>query len=111
VLSLSYARCALGKPPHTPYPPDLADDATPVKDFADLVDAEVENADWANQRAPGFVARRVELRHSRLTGAELAEATLIDVMFLDCRLDLVRLRIASLERLVFRDCRMTESDF
>jgi len=111
VVSLSYARCALGKPPHSPYPPDLADGSTPVRDFGDLVDVEVENADWANQRAPGFVARRVELRHSRLTGAELAEAALIDVTFLDCRLDLVGFRIASLERVVFRDCRMMESDF
>jgi uncharacterized protein YjbI with pentapeptide repeats len=111
VVTLSYARCTLGKPPHSPYPPDLADGSTPVKDFGDLVDAEVENADWANQRAPGFVARRIELRHSRLTGAELAEAASIDVTFLDCRLDLAAFRIASLERVVFRDCRMTESDF
>jgi uncharacterized protein YjbI with pentapeptide repeats len=101
----------LGKPPRTPYPPDLAAGSTPVRDFGDLADVEVENADWANERAPGFVARRVELRHCRLTGAELAEATLIDVTFLECRLDLVGLRVASLERVVFRDCRMTECDF
>jgi uncharacterized protein YjbI with pentapeptide repeats len=101
----------LGKPPHSPYPPDLADGATPVGDFGDLVDAEVENVDWANQRARGFVARRAELRHSRRTGAEFAEATLIDVTFNDCRLDLVGFRIANLERVVFRDCRMTECDF
>jgi hypothetical protein len=59
MVSLSYARRTLGKPPHSPYPPDLADGATPVRDFGDLVDAEVANADWANQRAAGFVARRV----------------------------------------------------
>ena len=36
---------------------------------------------------------------------------LSDVTFVDCRLDLVGLRIAKLERVVFRDCRMTECDF
>jgi uncharacterized protein YjbI with pentapeptide repeats len=101
----------LGKPPQSPYPPDLAEGATPVEDFGDLTDAEVENVDWANRRAPGLVAHRVELRHTRLTGAELAEARLTDVTFLDCRLDLVGFRIASLERVVFRDCRMAECDF
>ena len=101
----------MGKPPQSPYLPDLAEGATPVEDFGDLVDAEVESVDWANQRAPGFVARRVELRSSRLTGAELAEARLTDVTFLDCRLDLAGLRIARLERVVFRDCRMSECDF
>ncbi|MEP6813473.1 MAG: pentapeptide repeat-containing protein [Actinomycetota bacterium] len=101
----------MGKPPQSPYPPDLAEDATPVTDFGDLVDAEAENADWANQRARGFVARRAELRQCRLTGAELAEATLVDVTFVDCRLDLVGLRAAKLERVVFRQCRMEECDF
>jgi uncharacterized protein YjbI with pentapeptide repeats len=32
------------------------------------------------------------------------------VTFTDCRLDLVGLRIAKLERVAFRDCRMTECD-
>jgi uncharacterized protein YjbI with pentapeptide repeats len=101
----------LGKPPHSPYPPELEEGATPVTEFGDLVDVRVENVDWANQRSPGFLARRVELRGCRLTGSELAEAALTDVTFLDCRLDLVGLRMAKLERVVFRDCRMSESDF
>jgi uncharacterized protein YjbI with pentapeptide repeats len=100
----------LGKPPQSPYPPDLAEGATPVTDFGDLVDAEAENVDWANQRSPGFVARRVELRRCRLTGSEFAEATLVDVTFVDCRLDLVGLRAAKLERVVFRRCRMSECE-
>ena len=100
-----------GKPPHAPYPPDLADDASPATEPEDLVDAVVENLDWANRRARGLAARRVELRGCRFTGAELAEAMLSDVTFTDCRLDLVGLRIAKLDRVVFRDCRMTECDF
>jgi uncharacterized protein YjbI with pentapeptide repeats len=101
----------LGKPPNAPYPPDLADDAPPVTELEDLVDAVADNLDWANRRARGVAARRVELRACRFTGAELAEATLSDVAFTDCRLDLVGLRVAKLERVVFRDCRMTECDF
>jgi uncharacterized protein YjbI with pentapeptide repeats len=101
----------LGKPPTAPYPPDLADDAPPVSELEDLVDAVANNLDWANRKARGLAARRVELRGCRLTGTELAEATLSDVTFADCRLDLVGLRIARLERVVFRDCRMTECDF
>ena len=101
----------MGKPPNSPYPPDLAEDAEPVTELEDLVDAVADGLDWANRPARGLVARRVELRRCRLTGAELAEAMLSDVTFVDCRLDLVGLRIAKLERVVFRDCRMTECDF
>jgi uncharacterized protein YjbI with pentapeptide repeats len=46
-----------------------------------------------------------------LTGAELAESALTDVVFAECRLDLAGLRMAKLERVVFRDCRMAECDF
>lgn len=67
--------------------------------------------DWANERAPRLSAERVELRRCRLTGAELAESTLRDVTFDECRIDLAGLRHARLERVVFRDCRMGECDF
>ena len=101
----------MGKPPNSPYPPDLAEDAVPVTDLEDVVDAVVVDRDWANRAARGLVARRVELRQCRLTGVELAEAMLSDVAFDDCRLDLAGLRIARLERVVFRECRMAECDF
>ena len=102
----------MGKPPHSPYPPDLDDDpALPGGEFGDLVDTVVENVDWANHRSPRWQARRVQLRRCRLTGAELGEAALSDVTFEECRLDLVGLRLAKLERVVFRDCRMGECDF
>ena len=101
----------MGKPPVSPYPPDLADDAEPVADFGHLTDSVASDLDWANQRAQGLSALRVEVRRCRLTGTELAEATLVDVTFTDCRLDLVGLRLARLERVVFRDCRMEECDF
>jgi uncharacterized protein YjbI with pentapeptide repeats len=101
----------LGKAPNSPYPLDPAEDASPVTQLEDLVDAVVGDLDWANRQARGLVARRVELHRCRLTGAELAESTLSDVVFMECRLDLAGLRRAKLDRVVFRDCRMAECDF
>jgi uncharacterized protein YjbI with pentapeptide repeats len=101
----------VGKPPLSPYPPDLADDAKPAVELVDLEDAVATDLDWANQSAQRLGALRAEVTRCRLTGAELAEAALIDVTFTDCRLDLVGLRMAKLERVVFRDCRMEECDF
>jgi uncharacterized protein YjbI with pentapeptide repeats len=101
----------VSKPPRAPYPPDLADDSPAAPQFGDLVDAVAADLDWANQRSPRLSFQRVELRRCRLTGAELAEATLRDVTFDECRIDLVGLRYARLERVVFRDCRMSECDF
>jgi uncharacterized protein YjbI with pentapeptide repeats len=101
----------VGKPPRSPYPPDLADDAEPALELVDLEDAVATDLDWANQQTQRLGALRSEVRRCRLTGTELAEAALIDVTFSDCRLDLVGLRMAKLERVVFRDCRMEECDF
>jgi uncharacterized protein YjbI with pentapeptide repeats len=100
----------LGKPPHTPYAPDLADNSVPVAELADMVDAIAEDADWANRHARGLAVRRAEWRRCRMTCAELAEAALSDLTLVECRLDLIGLRMAKLERVVFRDCRMTECD-
>jgi uncharacterized protein YjbI with pentapeptide repeats len=96
--------------PRAPYPPDVDDDAVAPDELGDLVDVVVENRDWPNAVASRSSLRRVELRLCRLTGAELAESELSDVVFSDCRLDLTGLRFAKLERVTFRDCRMAESD-
>ena len=101
----------MGKPPRSPYPPDLAEDAGPALDLLDLEDSVATDLDWSNQQTKRLGALRAEVRRCRLTGTELAEAALIDVSFADCRLDLVGLRFAKLERVVFRECRMEECDF
>lgn len=100
----------MSKPPISPYLPDPPEDQPPVVDLVDLADAAGTDLDWANEQRRGLSLTRVELRLCRLTGSELAEATLLDVTFADCRLDLVGLRMARLERVVFRDCRMAECD-
>jgi uncharacterized protein YjbI with pentapeptide repeats len=101
----------VSKPLRSPYPPDPPEDAPPpVSELGDLTDAIVKGAEWANERAIRLSAERVTFELCRLTGAELAEATLRDVTFADCRLDLAGLRHARLERVVFRDCRMAECE-
>jgi uncharacterized protein YjbI with pentapeptide repeats len=100
----------VSKPPQAPYPPDRDEDGDEVTELGDLQDALVVGQDWANAKAPGLSALRVELRTCRLTGAELAEATLRDVTFHDCRIDLAGLRHAKLERVVFSECRMAECE-
>ncbi len=99
------------KPPVSPYPPDPPEDASAELDFDDLIDVVAADEDWANRRSVRFSALRVEFLRCRLTGTELAEATLKDVTFAECRLDLAGLRFGRLERVVFRDCRMGEADF
>jgi uncharacterized protein YjbI with pentapeptide repeats len=99
------------KPPAEPYPPDLGDEEGVAELDDGIQDAIVDGADWANRRAPRVQIRRAELRNTRLTGAELGESAITDVVFADCRLDLAGLRNATLERVVFRDCRMEECDF
>jgi uncharacterized protein YjbI with pentapeptide repeats len=99
------------KSPRSPYPPDLADDAEPALELGDLADVVAVDQNWANQRAHRLSALRTEFRGCRLTGTDLAEATLRDITFDECRIDLVGLRHARLERVVFRDCRMAECDF
>jgi len=98
------------KPRKDPYPPDLDEDAPPIEELGDLMGVVVVDRNWANERAPRLSALRVELRGCRLTGVELAEATLRDVTFRDCRVDLAGLRNARLERVVFSDCRMSECE-
>jgi uncharacterized protein YjbI with pentapeptide repeats len=103
----------VGKPPQSPYPPDLdAEAASPAElEFADLVDVAAADLDWANERAQRWSVQRVGLTRCRLTGIDVAEAWIRDVTFEECRIDLAGIRHAKLERVVFRDCRMDESDF
>lgn len=101
----------MSKPPRAPYPPDADAEEPPVAtELADLSDTAVRDVDWSNERALRLQWRRVELTRCRLTGMDLAEAALDDVVFAECRIDLAGLRHARLERVVFRDCRMEECD-
>jgi uncharacterized protein YjbI with pentapeptide repeats len=66
-------------------------------------------ADVARWR--GVQARATAFHSSRMTGIQLNECELRDVLFEETRLDLANLRMARLERVTFRDCSLTEADF
>jgi uncharacterized protein YjbI with pentapeptide repeats len=102
----------VSKEPLSPADPDLDEEGSAEFDgsLARLVDAVVRDADLANVRARGATLKRVRLERVRLTGAELPESAIEDVVFADCRLDLVSLRLAKLTRVRFERCRMEEID-
>ena len=100
----------VSEPVRTPYPPDLEPGQVPLREFGDLSDAIVEQVDRMNETARRTRARRLVVRHCRFSGSEFGESTLTDVTFADCRLDLVGLRHARLERVRFEGCRMAECD-
>jgi uncharacterized protein YjbI with pentapeptide repeats len=85
------------------------DEATLVRaGFRDLV---VNGGSWANANAADSSVRRAEFRNTRLTGVAFANATLDDVVFVDCRLDLGSFRFAKLCYVRFDGCLLAEADF
>ena len=74
-------------------------------------DVAVSAGSWANLAGESLALVRVEFRGTRLTGASFANASLEDVVFSDCRVDLAQFRLAKLLRVRFEDCRLEEADF
>ena len=66
---------------------------------------------WANSRADGARLSRVQFENVRLTGISLANSSIQDATFVECRVDLASFRFAKLERVRFESCRMEEADF
>lgn len=79
-------------------------------DSLDVIDCELSGCDVANLETRRLAARRTLVAASRLTGVVGAGAELADVVFERCQMDLVTLREARLERVVFRDCVLREAD-
>lgn len=74
----------------------------------DLCDVTLVAVDLAGVRIEGVT--RAHLIRCRLTGADLAEATIRDVRFEDCAVDLAGARAARLERVVIADGRVDGLD-
>jgi uncharacterized protein YjbI with pentapeptide repeats len=66
---------------------------------------------WANVRVEEMRLRRVAFKDVRMTGANLASASVEDVTFSGCRIDLGSFRFAKLTRVSFQRCRLDEIDF
>jgi uncharacterized protein YjbI with pentapeptide repeats len=76
-----------------------------------LLDVLGERIDAANGDWGGGEMRRVRLTGCRLTGLNLAESKIEEVLFRSCKLDYANFRHGKLARVSFEDCEMTGADF
>jgi uncharacterized protein YjbI with pentapeptide repeats len=76
-----------------------------------LLDVSFSGGNLANVRAHRGRVERTLLQAGRLTGLDLFDATLIDVEFRGCRIDLASFGSARLQRVSFLDCVMTQTLF
>lgn len=76
-----------------------------------MQDVAVLGGSWTNARTSGLHLRRASFRDVRMTGVDFASASLEDVAFVDCRIDLAFFVAAKLNRVQFERCRLDEVDF
>lgn len=76
-----------------------------------LSHCELRGCNLANLQATAARVQKTRISDSRMTGIAFAEATLSDVTFSACRIDLAAFGFAALERVTFADCVLTQSDF
>lgn len=76
-----------------------------------LSHCELRGCNLANLQATAARVQKTRISDSRMTGIAFAEATLSDVTFSGCRVDLAAFGFAQLERVLFADCVLTQSDF
>jgi uncharacterized protein YjbI with pentapeptide repeats len=83
-------------------------DATLARLLTDSV--RVDDCDLANARWNHASLAWTDIRNSRATGFDLAEGSLLHVVFRGCRLDLASLRFVEGESVRFEDCTLHEAD-
>jgi uncharacterized protein YjbI with pentapeptide repeats len=76
-----------------------------------MTDVVAARVDGANARLRGAEWERVRFVACRMTGIDLPEADLRDVVFQGCKLNLANFRSARMERVAFDDCVLDEADF
>jgi uncharacterized protein YjbI with pentapeptide repeats len=76
-----------------------------------LADVAIAGGSWANTRTVDMQLRRGTFRGVRMTGVGFASASVQDVSFVECRIDLSSFRFAKLARVRFERCQMEEIDF
>ncbi|MGI5200788.1 pentapeptide repeat-containing protein [Spirillospora sp. CA-108201] len=78
---------------------------------AGFADCAFIGADLANLRAFNSRMFSAQIVNARMTGMQLAESGLRDVLVEGCRADLAGFRFARLRDVVFRDCNLAEATF
>jgi uncharacterized protein YjbI with pentapeptide repeats len=87
---------------------DLAGAQLPGVVVRDVV---IDRGDWANIVAYQAHLTRSTLRGVRLTGAQIVDGGLSDVVFEDAKLDLAVFRSSRMRRVEFRGCNLARADF
>lgn len=80
-------------------------------DRPELVDVRLEDCDVSGVNASDFIARRVELRRTRLRGVTFSTGQLDDGLLEDCTTNELSLRFSRIRRVVFRNCDLSGADF
>jgi uncharacterized protein YjbI with pentapeptide repeats len=80
-------------------------------DRPEFVDVRLEDCDISGIVARDFIARRVELRRTRLRGVTFATGQYDDGWLEDCTTDELSFRFSRLRRVVFRNCDLSGADF
>ncbi len=78
---------------------------------ARLRDCVLDSCDFAGLRARGLLLHRVTVEGGRLSGADLTDSRLSDVLVRGCRADLASLGRSRLERVRFEDCDLREAGY
>jgi uncharacterized protein YjbI with pentapeptide repeats len=79
-------------------------------DRPELVDVQLEDCDVSGIIARDFIARRVELRGTRIRGVTFASGQYDDGLLDDCTTSELSLRFSRLRRVVFRNCDLSGAD-
>jgi uncharacterized protein YjbI with pentapeptide repeats len=74
-------------------------------------DVTIDRGDWSNVIAYQAHLTRSTLRGVRLTGAQIVDSGLSDVVFEDAKLDLEVFRSSRMRRVEFRGCNLARADF
>lgn len=80
-------------------------------DRPELLDVRLEDCDISGVTATGFIARRMELRRTRIRGVTLVKGQYDDGFIEGCMTSDLSLRFSRLRRVVFRDCDLSGADF
>jgi uncharacterized protein YjbI with pentapeptide repeats len=80
-------------------------------DRPELVDVRLDDCDVSGIVASDFIARRVELRRTRVRGVTFGSGQLDDALIEDAATSELSLRFSRLRRVVFRNCDLSGADF
>jgi uncharacterized protein YjbI with pentapeptide repeats len=80
-------------------------------DRPEILDVRLEDCDVSAVVATGFIARRMELRGTRLRGVTMVKGQYDDGIIMGCTTSELSFRFSRLRRVVFRNCDLSGIDF